>query len=297
MMDGDYGRLYYTVSLDGLHWKRLNGGKSVFEEYHGHSDICQGHDGRYYLVGNRGDGAPDIKFWVSDDLIKWTKYSDVTPDLKNVPGYPDPLPRIGAPKMFYDKASEQYILTWHTPHLPGTKEDPERYWASQRTLYLLSKDLKTFSNPPRRLFPWDMATIDVGVRRIGDRYYALIKDERYPTPEWVTGKTIRIASSPNLTGPWTGPSPPVSPNFREAPMLIPAPSGEAWYLYYEQYLGVSCGISVALRPAGPWYQLSGYTNQPAWNKYEMPPKVRHGCMLPISRRQYNFLVAAFGTDQ
>ena len=70
MVQGDYGRLYYTVSLDGLHWKRLNGGKRVFEEYRGHSDICLGHDGRYYLVGNRNDSAPDINFWVSDDLIK-----------------------------------------------------------------------------------------------------------------------------------------------------------------------------------------------------------------------------------
>jgi hypothetical protein len=296
MVDGDYGRLYYTVSLDGLHWKRLNGGKRVYEDYRGHSDILQGHDGRYYLVGNRNDSAPDITFWVSDDLIKWARYSDVTPDLTKVPDYPNPLARIGAPKMFYDKAGSQYIISWHTPHLPGTKEDPERYWTSQRTLYLTSKDLKTFSNPPRRLFPWNMATIDVGIRRVGDRYYALIKDERYPTPEWVTGKTIRIATSANLTGPWTDPSPPISPNFREAPMLIPSPDGQAWYLYYEQYPGVSYGVSVALTPGGPWYQLSGYTNQPLWNKYEMPPKLRHGSMLPISRARYDALVAAFGIE-
>lgn len=296
MVDGDYGRLYYTVSLDGLHWKRLNGGKRIFEDYRGHSDICQGDDGRYYLVGNRNDSAPDINFWVSGDLIHWSRYSDVTPDLTQVPDYPNALARIGAPKMFYDKATSQYLLTWHTPHVEGTREDPERYWASQRTLYLTSKDLKTFSHPPRRLFPWNMATIDVGVRRVGDRYYALIKDERYPTPAWITGKTIRISSSPNLLGPYTQPSAPVSPNFREAPMLIPSPDGQAWYLYYEQYPGVSYGVSVALSPNGPWYQLSGYTNVPDWNKYEMPPKLRHGCMLPIQRAQYDALVAAFGIE-
>jgi hypothetical protein len=296
MIQGDYGRLYYTVSLDGLHWKRLNGGKRITDEYRGHSDILQGHDGRYYLVGNRNDGAPDINFWVSDDLIKWTKYADFTPDLKSVPDYPNPLPRIGAPKIFFDRPSAQYIVTWHTPHLPGTKEDPERYWASQRTLYVLGKDLKALANPPRRLFPWNMATIDVGIRRVGERYYALIKDERYPTPEWVTGKTIRIASSPNLTGPYTDPSPPISPNFREAPMLIPSPDGQAWYLYYEQYPGVSYGVSVALTPDGPWYQLSGYTSTPSWNKYEVPPNLRHGSMLPIKRAQYDALVTAFGID-
>lgn len=297
MVDGDYGKLYYTVSLDGLRWQRLNGGKRVFEEYRGHSDICQGHDGRYYLVGNRGDGAPDITFWVSDDLVKWTQFSSVTPNLKNIPEYPNPLPRIGAPKLFFDEASKQYLLTWHTPHLPGTKEDPERYWTSQRTLYLLSKDLKTFSETPHRLFPWDMATIDVGIRKVGNRYWALIKDERYPVPEWPTGKTIRLASSASLLGPYTEPSAPISPNFREAPMLIPSPDGKAFYIYYEQYPGVSYGVSVSLSMEGPWYQLSGYTNQPSWNKYSMPAKLRHGAMMPITRQQYDRLVEAFGIEQ
>ena len=62
MMHGDYGRLYYSVSLDGLHWRLLNGGRRVFEAYRGHADICRGHDERYYLVGNRGDDRPDINF-------------------------------------------------------------------------------------------------------------------------------------------------------------------------------------------------------------------------------------------
>src|SRR5206468_1324 len=94
MMEGDYGRLYYSVSLDGLHWKMLKEGKRVFEEYRGHASICKGHDDRYYLVGNRNDAAPDINFWVSDDLITWTKYGDYRPDLKHVPDYPKALARI-----------------------------------------------------------------------------------------------------------------------------------------------------------------------------------------------------------
>ncbi|MFB3826458.1 MAG: glycosyl hydrolase family 43 [Bryobacteraceae bacterium] len=294
MIQGDYGKLYYTVSLDGLHWRTLNGTRRVFEEYRGHPDIALGHDGRYYIAGNRNDSAPDINFWVSDDLIKWAKYSDVTPDLKATPGYGHALQRIGAPKMFFDERSRQYILTWHTPHLPGTKEDPERYWASQRTLYLLSKDLKTFSPSPKRLFPWEMATIDVSIRYAEGRYWAIIKDERYPTLEWTTGKTIRITSSENLLGPYPEPGPPISPNFHEAPMLIPSPDGKAWYLYYEQYPGVSYGLSVAGSLKGPWFKVSGYTSVPAWNKYEMPPLLRHGCMIVISRERYDRLVAAFG---
>jgi hypothetical protein len=294
MVHSDYGRLYYTVSRDGLRWTALNAGKRVFQDYRGHPDICVGHDGRYYIVGNRGDSAPDINFWVSSDLITWEKYGDYTPDLKSTPGYGHALQRIGAPKLYFDEPSRQYLLTWHTPHLPGTKTDPERYWASQRTLYAVSRDLKSFEGPPRRLFPWEMGTIDVVVRRIDESYYAIIKDERYPELDWPTGKTIRIAKGESMTGPWSEPGPPISPNFHEAPMLIPSPDGTVWYLYYEEYPGMSYGVSVARKLEGPWYKLSGYTRNPAWNKYALPPDVRHGCMLPISAERYDSLVKAFG---
>jgi hypothetical protein len=293
MVHADYGRLYYSVSLDGLHWYSLNGGARVFDDYKGHPDICKGHDGRYYLVGNNSDADPQIHFWVSDDLIKWEPYSTYTPDLKSTIGYSNPLQRIGAPKLYFDQETKLYILTWHTPHLEGTKDDPERYWASQRTLYVLSSDLKTFANPPSKLFDWDMGTIDVFIRRIDGSYYAVLKDETYPTLYWVTGKTIRIAKAKNLTGPYSEPSAPVSPNFREAPMLIPSPDGSVWYLYYEQYPGVSYGLSIADNINGPWFQASGYTFYRDWDKYSFPPSVRHGCMIPISREEYVRLVEHF----
>ncbi len=296
MVEGDYGSLYYTVSTDGLHWERLNRGKRVFEAYHGHSSIVEGHDGRYYLVGNRSDSAPDINFWVSDDLIEWTKYSDYTPDLSQATGQPHPLQRIGAPKLYYDQKSQEYLLSWHTPNVTGTKKDPERYWASQRTLYVKSRDLKMFDSPPRRLLAFDMATIDVILQREGSRYYAILKDERYPTLDWVTGKTIRISSAPDLTGSYSQPSSPISPNFREAPMLIPSPNGEDWYLYYEQYPGMSYGLSVAASLDGPWFQVSGNTRNAEWNKYTMPLDLRHGCMLTISKTQYGRMLAAFPKD-
>lgn len=294
MLEGDYGRLYYSVSLDGLHWELLHGGRRVFEDYRGHADICRGHEGRYYLVGNRGDDQPDINFWVSDDLIAWRKHSDYVPDLTRIPEYPRAMARIGAPKLYYDEPSAQYLVTWHTTHDLGKTDLPEPYWAGQRTIYVTSPDLQTFSDPPCRLFEWDLATIDVIIRREGDHYYAIVKDERYPTLDWTTGKTIRICSCPSLLGPYTEPGPPVSPGFREAPTLIPSPDGKAWYLYYEQYPGVAYGLSVAGSLQGPWFQVAGGTPRKSWNKYSLPSRVRHGSMIPISRKQYDALVQRFG---
>jgi hypothetical protein len=141
-----------------------------------------------------------------------------------------------------------------------------------------------------------MATIDVILRKEHDRYFAIIKDERYPTLEWPTGKTIRICSSSSLLGPYSEPGPPISPGFREAPTLIQSPNDRAWYLYYEQYPGVSYGLSVSDSLAGRWFQASGATYYRDWDKYELPRKARHGSMLAITQQEYDALVAAFGSS-
>lgn len=293
MTHEDYGKLYYTVSTDGLHWQRLNNGKRVAEEYRGHPDIVKGPDGKYYIAGNVSDDSPDINIWASADLITWKKHSVYTPNLKATPGYAEALQRIGAPKLYYDAPSGKFIMTWHTPH----KEGGEDYWASQRTLYVMSKDLKTFEGPPQKLFDWSFGTIDVSIHKVGDSYYAILKDETYPTLYWTTGKTIRIAKAASLTGPYSLPAEPISPNFREAPALIPSPDGKAWYMYYEQYPGVSYGLSMADNLNGPWYQASGYTFYSDWDKYTMPKNVRHGCMITISKQEYDVLVKKFGIEK
>ncbi|GGA38094.1 hypothetical protein [Sphingomonas psychrolutea] len=86
---------------------------------------------------------------------------------------------------------------------------------------------------------------------------------------------------------------PLSPNFREAPTIVRAPGGKDWLLYYEQYAGTSYGLSTAPTLAGPWYQVSGNSGVPAWNRYEMPAGTRHGSMIAITRTEYTAIVAAF----
>ncbi|WP_156377279.1 MULTISPECIES: glycosyl hydrolase family 43 [unclassified Sphingopyxis] len=294
MKTDHYGILYYSVSRDGLYWTELNGGKPVSKDYHGHASIAQGADGRYYLVGNKSDEDPLIRFWVSDDLITWAPYGTYQPDLQSAVGLANPLQRIGAPKLYFDKPSKRFLLSWHTPTIPGSASDPERYWESQRTLYVLSPDLKSFAGPPRRLFEWEMATIDTVIQPNPEGgYCAILKDERYPSYAWTTGKTVRITCAKELTGPYPTPGPALSPNFREAPTIIRAPNGADWLLYYEQYAGTSYGVSKAPRLEGPWFQMSGNSGVTEWNRYAVPAGARHGSMIEISKAQYDKLVAAF----
>lgn len=294
MTKSRYGVLHYSVSLDGLHWTPVNGGRPVSTDYHGHASIARGGDGRYYLVGNKSDDDPEIRFWVSDDLVKWTVFGTYRPDLGKAAGQPHALQRIGAPKLYFDEPTKQFLLTWHTPNVPGDDAEPERYWESQRTLYALSDDLRRFKGAPKRLFPWEMATIDTVVQaNPGGGYCAILKDERYPSYNWTTGKTVRITCGPTLLGPYPEPGPPLSPNFREAPTLIRSPDGKNWYLYYEQYAGTSFGLSMAPRLEGPWYQVSGNSGVPEWNRFEMPVGLRHGSMIAITRKRYDAILMAF----
>ena len=75
--------------------------------------------------------------------------------------------------------------------------------------------------------------------------------------------------------------------------LIRAPGGKDWLLYYEQYAGTSYGLSKAPKLTGPWFQVSGNSGVPEWNRYEMVPGARHGSMIEIDKAQYDALVAAF----
>ncbi|MCU0379144.1 MAG: hypothetical protein MUC78_12890 [Bacteroidales bacterium] len=287
MKGNDYGRLYYSVSEDGLTWSPLNGGKRVNDDYRGHPDICRGHDGRFYMLGVEVT-TKRIPIWVSSDLLSWKIEGYVPLEVFN--DYPSPSYKAadsyqGAPKMFFDKDSCTYIITWHCPDATIPRENFTGYWCSMRTFYIVSSDLQSFSRPAR-LFNFEMGTIDVIIRKEGSLYYAFLKDECEATAQWPTGKSIRVSVSQNLTGPYSYPSQPVSPSYHEAPAVIPKPDNAGWYMYYEQYPGVQFGVSEAPSMAGPWFKVWG-------SRVRTPEGARHGCMIALTEEQYDALHSYF----
>jgi hypothetical protein len=286
MTSSDYGRLYYALSKDGLHFNRLNGGKRIYEAYSGHSSLTRGHDGRYYLGGNG--------IWVSSDLVKWEPYSQWQPDASRTPNFTPFRNGAGVLKLFYDTKSQLYIITGQTS-LFGGMGDPtiirpfedERMWGGQRAVYAMSKDLKTFSDTRLLLPDFDSGQLDIFVTRIGEKYYTVFKDERYPSYEWPTGKTIKVASSDYPTGPWTTPGPPISPNFSEAPSIVPRLDYTGYYMYYERYQGQGFEIATAPKMEGPWYDVYKM-------EYSFPADSRHGWVHPITQEEWDAIVKAFG---
>ena len=199
-------------------------------------------------------------------------------DLRNDGGW------FGAPKTCYDETTQQYVITWHAyKHNPKDNKD---LWESMRTVYITTKDFKTFT-PAKRLFAFTgdattTATIDVILRNVNGTYYAVIKDERWP--ETVpTGKTIRIAKSQGgVLGPYSNPGAPICPSWHEAPILIISKEGKC-RIYTEAYT-----------KGGKYDMFEADTMEGKWEQKEYEsPKSRHGCMIPIDEATYQNLLKAF----
>lgn len=284
MTTDDYGSLYYSMSRDGLNWKLLNRGRKINNIYRGHPDICKGGNGSYYMIGVDGISNEPV-LWKSDSLIEWKKEKTLPRSafLDNTPGYQTNPLWYGAPKMYFDEASNQYIISWHASETDI--EGGNELWESMRTFYILTSDFNTFTQA-RRLFDFqgdadkEMATIDVIIRKNEGIYYAVIKDERWPE-SCPTGKTIRISTSENLTGPYSDPGSPITPSWYEAPSLVPKLDDTGWYLYAESYPNKYM-LFEADSISGAWSSVNCNLD-----------KVRHGCIVRLDEEQFNNIQSTY----
>lgn len=291
MTNNKYGRLFYALSRDGFNWETLNRNHIIDPQYIGHPDICKGRDGAYYMLA-----VQPFALWRSEDLVSWTK-TELDEDILNrsnsmglyVTYY------LGAPKMFYDEDSDQYIITWHACQNPDYDD-----WTTMSTLYVLTKDFENYTEP-KKLFAFtgeseNMPTIDVIIRKIDGKYYALYKDERSQEIAPLTGKTIRMSVSDNLTGPYSNPGEPLTPNDnnREAPILVERPAGAGWALYAEICEGSPLGYSLFISPTidGTWSERTFHG--PNVKDGTSRPGARHGCIVKIPETTYKALESAYG---
>lgn len=286
----EYYRLHYALSRDGYNWSTLNNGGVILDEYRGHPDICMGPDSIYRMIG-----VFPTTLWESKDLINWTnrKLPDEVFSRSNEFGYYT-VDDIGAPKIFYDTISSQYIITWHACRTPNNND-----WSSMKTLYVLTNDFTDYSFP-EFLFNLsgedeNICTIDNIIRYADGAYYAIVKDERDLSFAPKSGKTIRISKSETLTGPYTILSDPITPvgRFFEAPILFKLANDLEWALLAEDYEGPEYGyhMYVAKGMYGPWEERR--FNSPYVNDGTTRPLARHGCVVRIHEKIYQGLIKEY----
>ena len=288
MTNDSYGSMFYSVSDDGKNWRILNKGQKICD-YRGHPDFCLGKDGRYYMIGIES-GTQQPLLWATKSMITWGVEQTIPKEIFDtsdagykVDGY------YGAPKMYYDIDSGQYIITWHAAdiHLSMSSDEEvnKLYWKSIRTFYVLTSDFKEFTKP-QRLFQFtgfheNMPTMDVIIRKENGKYYAFIKDERWPEDAGEDYKAIHIAKSDNLTGPYENPGQAITDHWREAQTLVRNPNDDGWYLYVELY---------------PYeYTLYEATDfESRWKAKEISPfYARHGSVVRVDESTYRAILKAY----
>jgi hypothetical protein len=191
--------------------------------------------------------------------------------------------------MYYDSDSEKYIITWHAAdaglNMGGSEDNNRNYWRSIRTFFVLTSDFKEFTEP-QRLFHFtgiheNMPTMDVIIRKENGKYYAFIKDERWPGDVSEGFKAIRIAKSEKLTGPYSNPSTAITDTWREAQTLVRNLKDNGWFLFVERY-PYEYTLYEAPSLEGPWK-----------NKEIKNFSARHGSVVRIDEQTYRALLKTY----
>jgi hypothetical protein len=281
--------MFYSVSDDGINWRTLNQGKKI-SEYRGHPDFCLGKDGRYYMIGIQA-GTRQPVLWATKSMITWEIEKNIPASAFDVSdlGHKTDQAWYGAPKMYYDEDSDQYIITWHAAKKElttnGNEEHDKPFWRSIRTFYILTSDFVSFTKP-RRLFNFtgiheDMPTMDAIIRKVDGKYYSFVKDERWPGDVAEGYKAIHITKSDNLTGPYENPGKAVTDTWREAQTLVRNPKDTGWYLFVEEY-PIKYTLYTSSNIEGPYVR-----------KEITAPNARHGSIIHVDETTYRAILKAY----
>ncbi|HEY6827006.1 MAG TPA: glycoside hydrolase family 3 N-terminal domain-containing protein [Gemmatimonadaceae bacterium] len=276
--NGDDG-LHLAYSEDGIKWLPLNGARSFLRpaitgqgvgwmEWNTTAalmrDPCvlRGPDGVFHLVWTISWTDKAIGVAHSRDLIHWSPQKRV-PVMEHEPT----ALNTWAPELFYDDESRQYLIFWATsipgrfPASDSLAQKTPRGRADHRLYYVTTRDFETFS-PTRLLYDGGFSAIDGTIKKSGDTYYLVMKDETfYPKPV----RSLRVASSKHATGPYGPASAPFTEEDTEGPSILR--TGDWWRVYYDRYTRGRYG-AVRTRDFVHWERVT--------DSLDAPRGIRHG---------------------
>ena len=239
--------VHLAWSNDGITWSPLNGGRSVirpavtgdgigWQDWNSKGTlmrdpcILQGPDGMFHMVWTIAWTDHGIGIAHSRDLIHWSKQERI-PVMEHEPT----TLNSWAPELFYDDATKEWMIFWASsipgrfPATDSIAQNTSRGRADHRLYYVTTKDFKTYSKT-KLLYDGGFAAIDGTIKKKGDTYYLVMKDETFfPKPV----RSLRVATAKSMTGPYGPASPPFTAMDTEGPSILH--SGDWWYIYYDEY--------------------------------------------------------------
>ena len=297
-MGNGAGGVHLAYSRDGITWLPLNHGRAIITpEVTGQGigwqawntkaalmrDPCilRGPDGMFHMVWTVAWTDHGIGIAHSPDLIHWSKQERI-PVMDNEPN----ALQAWAPELFYDDATQQYMIFWSTaipgrfPASDSVGQKTSRGRASQRLYYVTTKDFKTYS-PTTLLYDGGFATIDGTIAKKGDTYYLVMKDETFYPPH----RYLRVASAKHATGPYGSASPPFTDKDTEGPSILHV--GDWWYVYYDMYTRGRYG-AVRTQDFVHWETFT--------DSLRTPRGIRHGSAFRVPGSVLNHLLALDSTQ-
>ncbi len=264
--------LHLASSVDGLTWTALNDGRSYLAPAVGHKlmrdpSIVQGPDGTFHMVWTTSWHNRVIGYANSKDLIHWSPQKTV-PVMMHEPN----ARNCWAPEVFYDEATEQYLIVWSTTipdkftETAGGSEDKYNH----RMYYVTTRDFETFS-PTKLFFEPGYGVIDGFLAKAQDKYLLFFKDETLnPKPR----KLILMATADRAEGPYTQPTEPITPHaWVEGPSAIRI--GPTWFVYFDCYREGRYGAATS-EDLKHWTEIT--------DKVEFPQGARHGTVFNVDRK-------------
>lgn len=299
--DGEQIRYALSRGNDPLRWRELNAGKPVLTSTIGEKGlrdpfVIRSPEGdRFYLIATdlrmyqnssgswdevQRHGSTSIMVWESTDLVNWT-------DQRLVKVAPDNAGNAWAPEAYWDDSLGAYVVFWASKLYAA--DDPGHTGSTyNKMLYATTKDFRTFSEPKIWNDP-GYSVIDSTVVEHEGTYYRYTKDERDPSSGSPCSKFVTAEKSATLTS--------TSYDFvadcigsgamerGEGPTVFKSNTEEKWYLFIDEYGGRGyLPFETTDLASGRWTPSTGS---------QLPASPRHGTVIPVTKKEYKRLLAAY----
>lgn len=288
-------RLAY--SLDGLDWLPLNNGHSVINATGGTTNWLRDphafrkKDGSFGIVSTQGWDTPFIFMWETEDMVSFTEhylrasYAGPVDDNRehNLSGL-----RAWAPKVMYDRLSENYFVFWADPKDPSN--DDTNNAVDRPMYYNATKDFQTLSEPGV-YFSAGYPIIDAMIVKDQGVYYMYFKDER------IGEKRIRVAKSTSLTPGSFVLTEEVASHVDdqvEGPFAFKSLADNNWYLYYDDFSDTHTYKYSKTKDlsTGHWIHCGINPNLPI-AKLDYKTRISHGGQISITQKELDRILKAW----
>jgi len=270
----DEQHLYYAISKDGFNFVfAVNGGKPIIGATMDDARlrdpmILRDQKGVYHLIATVSWKNLPFTLWDSTDLVHWKneRLVNVAPDGASI---------TWAPELVYDRANDRYVAYW-TSSLHND-------WSTASVYAATTKDFLHFSKPQLLLHDQRGGILDADIHYANGTYSLFYRHNG-----------VWEVTSKNVLGPYTAPVQVLDEDV-EGPFVFDLNGGSGFGMVWD-YFGGNQG-RWGLGTSSDLIHWTSVTDKkwPYYNpRVAFVQGVRHGCVLPLTQREMDTIIAADG---